>query len=223
MIYLSQLTLNPMSRMVQRELNSPYQLHRTLMQGFTASRDRAKVLHRVDVGRHGELLLLVQSVERPNWQPLLTAGQNGYLLKPPLKPKEVDINLPHGSRYQFRVVANPTVKKRRWNEELGKRHNGKRNSNRVPLVREDKQHEWLCGQGEKGGFRPISVTITQPTHQIDYKKRRDVEGKHRIKVFTVQYDGVLQITDAEKFNRAWREGIGPAKAFGCGLLSLARA
>jgi len=37
----------------------------------------------------------------------------------------------------------------------------------------------------------------------------------------VQFNGRLQITDAARFITAVQTGIGPAKAFGCGLLSLA--
>ncbi len=40
---------------------------------------------------------------------------------------------------------------------------------------------------------------------------------------TVTYDGILQITDADAFRRALTNGIGHAKAYGCGLLTLAAA
>ena len=33
-MYLSQLTLNPRTRRVQRELANPYELHRTLMRAY---------------------------------------------------------------------------------------------------------------------------------------------------------------------------------------------
>lgn len=36
------------------------------------------------------------------------------------------------------------------------------------------------------------------------------------------FDGVLGVTDAEAFRVALREGVGPAKAFGFGLLSIRR-
>jgi CRISPR system Cascade subunit CasE len=38
----------------------------------------------------------------------------------------------------------------------------------------------------------------------------------------VRFDGVLRVTDAARLVEAVRSGIGPAKAFGFGLLSLRR-
>jgi CRISPR system Cascade subunit CasE len=37
------------------------------------------------------------------------------------------------------------------------------------------------------------------------------------------FDGILTVTDAEALIQEMMQGIGPAKAFGCGLLSIARA
>jgi CRISPR system Cascade subunit CasE len=37
----------------------------------------------------------------------------------------------------------------------------------------------------------------------------------------VEFDGVLKVTDSEAFGRALSSGIGPAKGFGFGLLSVA--
>ena len=43
----------------------------------------------------------------------------------------------------------------------------------------------------------------------------------RITIKGIIYDGYLKITDKEKFKKAFISGIGPAKAFGYGLLSIA--
>jgi CRISPR system Cascade subunit CasE len=40
--------------------------------------------------------------------------------------------------------------------------------------------------------------------------------------FAVRYDGLLEVTDPVKFLETLRAGIGSAKGFGFGLLSLAR-
>jgi CRISPR associated protein. len=39
----------------------------------------------------------------------------------------------------------------------------------------------------------------------------------------VCFDGVIELTDPEVFKEVYVKGIGRAKAFGCGMLSLARA
>ena len=52
---------------------------------------------------------------------------------------------------------------------------------------------------------------------------RALASARRAIEFGVRFNGLLQVTDPEKLMQAVRNGIGPAKAFGFGLLSLARA
>ncbi|MGC5410083.1 type I-E CRISPR-associated protein Cas6/Cse3/CasE, partial [Streptomyces sp. DT225] len=49
------------------------------------------------------------------------------------------------------------------------------------------------------------------------------EGKRagRVSIVTVTFDGHLEVTDPAVFRRALMQGIGKAKAYGCGLLTLA--
>ena len=211
MIYLSQLILNPHSRMVQKEVHDPYQLHRTVMRGFNVPREKASVLHRLDVWPHVGLMVLVQSAVEPNWEPLLSVGQGRYLQAAVDRPKKIDFTLPQGGAYRFRLLANPTIKKRR---------DGKKHSNRIPLVHEKDQIDWLCKKSTLHGFHLRQFDISDNERLTDWI-HRDQSMTHKVTIQTVRYEGVLQVTDADKFNAAWRSGIGPAKAFGCGLLSLA--
>jgi len=86
--------------------------------------------------------------------------------------------------------------------------------------------KWLQQRAEKSGFKLISV-IAEGYQQHHFKKRK-------IKLSTLDFQGVLEVTDPELFiKKAFYDrqeddselkitGIGPAKAFGCGLLSVAR-
>jgi CRISPR system Cascade subunit CasE len=218
-MYLSRLLLNPRSRQVQRETADPYQLHRTIMNAFDPRRTEAGVLHRLDTDpRSGNPTLLVQSQLRPDWHFL---DDKEYLLPPdPFSEwdnpavKTFDLPLQPGQILHFRLRANPTIKKVRRNE-AGERLN----SNRVPLVHEEKQAEWLAERAIDSGFHLQHLHISQAQKQTSRKK-----GNGRpITLYTVQYNGRLQVTDPDKLLTAVRTGIGPAKAFGCGLLSLAPA
>lgn len=212
MIYLSQLTLNPRSRMAQSESHNPYQLHRTLMQGFgdNVKREDANLLHRLEINSStGALTLLAQSTVEPDWGALTEAGQGHYLLSPP-KCKSVDLHLENGRALRFRLVANPTVKKVRRAE-----NGARKNSNRVPMLCEACQLSWLYKKARQHGFKIMDAYVSQST-TLNARKQA-------IKLFTAQFDGLLEITDSDKFADALQSGIGPAKAFGCGLLSLAPA
>lgn len=213
-MYLTKLTLNPHNRQVQREVGNPYQLHRTLMQGFPATLpDEERVLYRLEMQTNaGDLALLVQSVTPPDWSPLEKAGQGRYLLTSPEPPKQFQPDLPAGTRLYFRLRANPTIKKRREEDK---------NSNRVPLVHEEKQQEWLQKKGDLHGFRIVHSQVSGDDKLTDWI-RRD-EQSHRLQLYTVQFDGLLEVADSERFAQALANGIGPARAFGCGLLSIAPA
>jgi CRISPR system Cascade subunit CasE len=47
--------------------------------------------------------------------------------------------------------------------------------------------------------------------------------KHRLSFGSVLFEGVLEITDAERFQKTLEAGIGSGKAYGFGLLSIAPA
>lgn len=215
-MYLSQLLLNPYSRQVQRETADPYNLHRTLMRAFHLQRDQAAVLYRLEIHpRTGLPLLLVQSQAQPEWHRLPNPD---YLLpadpfhptpNPAVKPFHPTLH--PGQIFRFRLVANPTIKKVRRDD-----HGERRHSNRVPLLDAEEQINWLAARGAQHGFRLLRADVSSPSRQKGWKP-----GAPPLTLYTVQFDGQLQVTDAAALLAALQTGIGPAKAFGCGLLSLA--
>jgi len=209
MMYLSRLILNPRSRQVQSELARPYELHRTLMKGFPdgVRREQANLLYRLE--NHPltrSLTLLAQSTVKPDWTPLLSAGQGTYLLASP-ETKQLSLHLSEGRVLRFRLRANPTKRL-----STGK---GNKAGKRVHLFKEKEQLNWLKRRAQAAGFRVMDVRITPEGNLNDYRRR--------LTIYQVRFDGILQITDPQALAQALRRGIGPAKAFGCGLLSLAPA
>lgn len=208
-MYLSRLILNPRSRAVQRDLASPYDLHRTVMSGFPENlgKHEERVLYRLDQMDYGkQLLLLVQSQLAPDW----TRLDSTYLARisednPGIK--QIELRLMTGQRLTFRLRANPT-------KRLCQNTNDSK-SKRVGLYAIDEQLQWLNRKAENGGFIVESVLPTQPYRADD--RKRD------LKFLSVQFDGILQVTDAAQFALSLASGIGSGKAFGFGLLSVARA
>jgi CRISPR system Cascade subunit CasE len=211
-MYLSRLMLNPRSRRVQREIAEPYQMHRSLMRSFPDDIDREKdrVLFRVDTDlRTGVPTVLLQSTLEPRWDWLEEEGARRYLLRPP-ETKTFDLNLAPGQVLAFRLRANPTVKR--------KCDDGRRR--RIGLYREEEQQEWLERKAEQGGFRLLSVRA-QNAPDVDGWAHHD-DAKHRLKLFAIQFEGLLQVADPDRLRETVRQGIGSGKGFGFGLLSLAR-
>jgi CRISPR system Cascade subunit CasE len=215
-MYLSRLILNPRGRAVQREIANPYDLHRTVMTAFPEDLpDRERVLFRFDTDpRTGVPTVLVQSHTAPDWTDL--QAREGYLLPEDRWPPQVFANpatktfdladqLAAGQTLTFRLRANVTVKRE------GSRHG---------LYQEEDQRAWLDRKGARNGFRVARVTVVQEGNVYAWKPRRD-GGKRKLTFFTVRFEGVLGVTDPQAMWDAVQSGIGPAKSFGFGLLSLA--
>lgn len=233
-MYLSRLLLNPIDREVQRDLADCQELHRTLLHAFppltngNQPREYYGVLHRVDVQpRTGIPMVLVQSRVKPDWAFL--AERSGYLLEdtdernPDHKPLEsVYAQLHDGQVLAFRLRANPTRKVETKSGPDGKRRNGRRE----PLRTQEEQIDWLRRKGDRGGFEVLSVRASVDVPDIRVLPEvahRVVHGnkKERGMTFTsLVFEGRLRITDPGLFRETLDNGIGSAKAYGFGLLSI---
>lgn len=216
-MYLSRLILNPRTRRVQKEVADRYQLHRSVMRAFSADLgpDEERVLFRLEERSRGsDLTLLVQSWTLPDWTWLAESGARGYLLpvsEPNPAVKDFDLELPLGQKLAFRLRANPTARRRLPDGS----------KKRVGLQREEDQIEWLERKAERNGFDVLSVRTSDQKKVSGQVYRND--NKHQLTLFSVQFDGVLQVKEPDGVRKAVRNGIGSGKAFGFGLLSLAPA
>jgi CRISPR system Cascade subunit CasE len=218
-MYLSRLILNPRSRAVQQDLAQPHSLHQTMMRAFPDHLDKQaeRVLYRLDQTQRGELQLLVQSQVEPNW---IHLQHNGYLLTTELENpavKAIDPAVSTGQLLAFRLRANPT-------KRLGKTA-ASGQGKRVGLYKLEEQINWIQRKAHEHGFQIESVMPSQQQRILGDIPSKAPEASdksvHKAKFFGVQFDGILRITDPERFLVAIRSGIGSGKAFGFGLLSVA--
>lgn len=221
-MYLSLLRLNPASAAVQRDLRDVQALHRRVMSAFpdvldpeVEARAYFGVLHRVEFSRtSGQIMLYVQSRVEPDWAQL----PEGYLrpsdgLANPAV-KRVDgayENMKAGRVLRFRLRANPT---RKIDTKSGP-DGAKRNGRRVPMRGVEEQIGWLARKAEASGFELLQATIAA-SGSVElvksYETGRTFQG--------VVFEGRLVVTDPVKFREALVAGIGSAKAYGFGLLSV---
>jgi len=198
------------------------------------ARQEFGVLYRVDYDRgSGRSTLLVQSGFEPDWNVLpsdyLVQIDNGFS-NPACKKIDGSIEaLEPGMRLVFKLRANPTKKIGTKSGPNGERHNGRR----VELRSEQDQLNWLRRRGEASGFQLATVRLQPdlPNVRAQDEGRRELKARgHRgngedrqmLTFFSVLYEGELVVADAALFRRALSEGIGPGKAYGFGLLSIAR-
>jgi CRISPR system Cascade subunit CasE len=166
-------------------------------------------------------VILVLSAKEPNWD---YAFQNAdYLLAAPHKAREWEFSPKLDELLQFRLKAN-TIRKMASGPFKGKR----------VFVGRDKAAllDWLWRKGEAHGFEPVfekqGKEEWDPHWRIETGllrawREKNGEEKEDMSFAFATFDGVLRVKDPKPFMDAVRSGIGPGKAFGFGLLSLARA
>jgi CRISPR system Cascade subunit CasE len=142
--------------------------------------------------------------------------------KPMLEKKE---------RLYFKLRANPVVKRRENGKarEYGLVMDAKWRFRRDGRTYQEERsldelvHEvcmkWLIKKGEQHGF-----SVKQFEVAIDNGRKYSIKsaGKQEYMLRTQDFSGVLTVADPELFIRALYKGIGPAKAFGCGLMLVRR-
>lgn len=244
-IFLSRLVLNPRSRQVMSEMASPYEMHRTLMHAFptlpsdsgTKAREEFGVLFRADPDDFAGLIkVYVQSLVEPDWSFLnalddylmTDTGMPGYEHK---NIAAVFQNIRGGQVFSFCLRANPTRRIAKQDDPM----KGKR----VELVREEDQLEWLMrkgsgnGGGRSGGFELLVRKVNGPDGIEQLIPRASVycEGKQKARKkvanrghitthLAVRFQGLLRVGNTRAFQNTLICGIGPAKGYGFGLLSL---
>ena len=208
-MYLSSLILNSRSFRARRDINSFYELHRTIMGAFpdNTQGNPGRVLFRLDLTREMDFpSVLVQSELQPNWSHLIQ--DHDYLFDVP-KSKKVNLKVQTGQLLRFRLRANPTKR------IYIKNGSGKRQG----LLKAEEQVDWLFAKGQRGGF---SLIQTIPINEGFLRTKKN-NGRHVINLLSVRFEGVLKIDDPEEFRQTIKSGIGTGKGFGFGLLSIARA
>jgi len=209
-VYLSKILLDPASRQVQKEISNRYELHRTLTAQFPQeSRENIGLLYRIEMPDrqvYQPIRLLIQTQLEPNWKKFV----DRKLLTDRAQVKEFNLNFTEKTSYYFRLLGNPTMRKKQP-DGSGKR---------VGLYKIEEQENWLSRKAEQGGFRVLAVKLTDLglIESIKQKNSRIYNIKH----LGIQFDGILSVKNPKNFEKTIIKGVGSAKAFGFGLLSLAK-
>jgi CRISPR system Cascade subunit CasE len=203
-MYLTRLTLDPRSAQSRRDLGDAYEMHRTLVRAFVAGPHNVppRILWRLEAVKDSVAnpVVLVQSDAEADWQ-VLESIPNYLQRQAETKFVALDQLIRADRVYRFRLLANPTVSR------LGKRYG---------LLKETEQIAWIERQGERHGFQIQSCLVFA---QDLFNTRGN--GKPAVSIHRVRFEGIMKALDEEALKRALLAGIGPGKAFGCGLLSVA--
>lgn len=210
-MHLTRIILNPERTGTRFLLSSPQRLHAAVMKSFsqeTLDHMQSRPLWYVETKKRDPELYILAPVPADTTHIAEQAGR-------PLDTKtqisksyhHLLNNIHPGARYLFKVQLNPVI-----------RHQGKN----LPHVTEEQIAEWFKTKAvEQWGFEVTSLALSNRDNSAFNKKQG--ERGTRITLSTVLAQGTLTITNESVFRYAFENGLGKAKAYGCGLLFLGRA
>lgn len=181
---------------------SIYDIHQDL---YTALEHQSqRFLYRIKEQRAGSgAEILLQSEQEP------IATRKVQIVE----SKPISLQFSEQQHLRFLLVANP-IKSIQLDKKTGKTLS---KPCRVPLLKEEEQQAWLMRK-----FNNIAILdslIIRPCAALYFYKKESGGGK----IIPVAFEGVLTVKKPDELQKIIENGIGAAKAFGCGLLSVARA
>jgi CRISPR system Cascade subunit CasE len=233
-MYLTRFRVNTARTGARRLLSSPQIMKAAVMSSFAEllpqEESGPRVLWRIDrEAKHDVRLYIVSPskpdlthlVEQAGW-PTTAGGWQTYEYDPFLS------RLRAGDIWGFRLTANPVHSIRRKEGEPIKR---------TAHITPRHQIGWLLKRQEAAGFQVLEKPperrllpqgdewqiVVHGRRNLDFGKPAEGAGQqpHRVSLATATFDGKLRVTDADALRRVLTTGIGKAKAYGCGLMTLA--
>lgn len=212
-MYLTHMPLNPDRRSTRELLASPQRLHAAVLSAFVPGTE-GRVLWRLDSPARHRLDLYIMSPVGPSLEAM--ADQAGWPSQPVWRTADYNPfldGLEGDQEWVFRLRANPVRSVRGPSGGRGKR---------VALLDEAAQGEWLQGRAASHGFE-VRMGSLGPNLRVTERRterfRRD--GSGQVTLATTAFEGVLRVLDPTALRTALTCGIGPAKGYGCGLMTLA--
>ncbi|MFD8967758.1 type I-E CRISPR-associated protein Cas6/Cse3/CasE [Streptomyces sp. NPDC059568] len=235
-MYLTRFRVNTGRSDAQRLLSSPHRMHGAVNMSFPTppSRDGSgpRVLWRVDRDTPAETLLFIVSPTRPDLTHLVeqagwpTADGPGWTS---FEYEQFLTALAKGDTWGFRLTANPVHNIHHQHSKEGE--DTKRAAHRTPRH----QMRWLLERQERAGFEIVQKPaerqllergdeyelIVRNQRALQFRRPPAKTGGEDVRFTKVTFDGRLCVTDPEVFRRTLTHGLGKAKAYGCGLMTLA--
>ncbi|MEV4218803.1 type I-E CRISPR-associated protein Cas6/Cse3/CasE [Nonomuraea sp. NPDC049725] len=248
MTYLSRIRINPLREKSRLLLASPHAMHGAVMYGIPDAPTDQRILWRLDADDPRRPMLFVLTATRPDWSHLVEQagwpdadGEHAAIRD--YAPLLAQIAV--GREFAFRLTANPVQNTptpvKPTPTQIERAEEAKRRSFRIGHRTADQQLAWFLSRTEKWGFDvPLARTDpaapglqssaaeqTPPPREvrITARERRSFRkknaGNNPVVLHIATFEGRLRITDASAFTERLLGGIGPAKSYGCGLLTLA--
>ena len=242
-MFLTKIDLDPARRLARKYLGSPQVMHAVVLRatGGDDGDGPGRVLWRADRGPATTTLYLLSPSEPDCTQIVAEAGAAGTRSMT-LDYSPFLATLDAGQVWAFRLTANPSYSAPRGPEVRGKRFGH---------VTVEQQRRWLIERTPRYGFEPVSgaaasgdaavadsaaatgtdadavaasasVVVVRRERPVFRRRNPDRDRRDRVTINRTVYEGVARVTDPDALRHALVAGIGRSKAYGCGLMTLAR-
>lgn len=233
MPYLSRIYLNPLRSGAQALLRNPQRLHAAVLGGLSRQPVDERVLWRIEPDAHrATVLVLTQST--PSWEHIIeqagwAASDDPQALVGSYQPLLDKIE--HGREFRFRLKVNPvssTQTPQKPTPAQQERLATAARSRGVRIAHRTAEHQltWLTQKLQKCGFTSPATADGVPDIILGARDRMTftkpaATGKNRVVIQTATFEGRLRIDNPTLAHHSLITGVGPARAYGCGLLTLA--
>lgn len=233
---LTKILINPRTRGGRKLLTNPQAMHAAVRAAFPPDIDEnaARILWRLD-SKGNEHTLYITGPEKPTCTHIIE--QAGWDTRPAQTAdyERFLATLKRGRRWHFNLVANPTY-------SVSGGGKGKRGKVKAH-VSVSHQVKWLHGKAKKAGFALAPLVDAPSTDQerarwspheeahvierwtdVFYRNNAETSAQNGrpVRIAKARFAGTLEITDPDLLQTALRHGIGRARGYGCGMLTLAR-
>ncbi|OZG60841.1 type I-E CRISPR-associated protein Cas6/Cse3/CasE [Bifidobacterium myosotis] len=227
-MFISRVPLNAARFSARQLMASPYRMHAAVESAFppgsVRESDEGRILWRLDVlAQDHSVWLYVVSPEAPDFSHIIE--QAGWPTRMEWESRDYSPLLSRigiGQQWQFRLRANP-VRKAKIDKGLRPKADGESVVGKIQgHVTAAQQCDWLVARAAGHGFEILPDDYDEPSVTVSqrHQERFGRDGK-TVTLTTAVFDGRLRVTDADLFRQALCHGIGRAKGFGCGLLTVA--
>ncbi|MEJ5255577.1 MAG: type I-E CRISPR-associated protein Cas6/Cse3/CasE [Acidimicrobiales bacterium] len=218
--FLTRVELNPRRTLTARLVRNRRMLRGEVLAAFPeqdlAGREGpGRVLWRLDRDDPRRLLLYCVSATRPDFSHLVErAGwpeaHTGFETRDYSRLLD---QLTSGQSFAFRLTANPV--------HYGRVKPGEP-TKRLGHVTAARQMRWLLERQDRLGIEIPLASSGEPDARVTRRERVSfTRDGDRVTLSVVTYEGRLSVVDPDRLRAALTSGVGHARAYGCGLLTLA--
>ncbi|MFT3663184.1 MAG: type I-E CRISPR-associated protein Cas6/Cse3/CasE [Gordonia sp. (in: high G+C Gram-positive bacteria)] len=221
---MSRIALNRRRRGAMKLLGNRHAMHAAVMSAFppgtTTESAEGRVLWRID--RHGrdDIELLVVSPAEPCLAHI--NDQAGWSTGSAWATRDYDTflqSISAGHEYVFRLTANPTHRVSIPTDDGVRKRI-------VGHVTDGHQRRWFLDRAETNGFSVVESSSSSEDESRSELILTDRDtavfnrSGRRVTLQTASFEGRLNVEDPDLLRHALTHGIGRAKGYGCGLLTL---